>query len=115
MNLTRGQLLSIAILALSILGASTSQLTDIFGPGMTKTIVSISTMLTGFLSGVGVIIGGQSSQIAAVQSMPGVEKIVVNSQANSTLAAMTIAPENSKIEALPSAQSAVEATAKAAA
>lgn len=114
MNLTRGQYLSIAILALSILGASTSQLTDIFGPSMTKTIVSLSTMLTGFLSGVGVIIGGQSSQLAAVQDMDGVEKIVVNEKANPTLAAMTISPDNSKIEALPSAQSAVEATARTA-
>lgn len=114
MNLTRGQYLSIAILALSILGASTSQLTDIFGPGMTKTIVSLSTMLTGFLSGVGVIIGGQSSQLAAVQAMDGVEKIVVNAKANPTLAAMTVSPDNSKIEALPSAQAAVEATARTA-
>lgn len=58
---------------------------------------------------------GQGSQVANVQAMPGVEKIIVNAKAGPTLATMAVADENPKIEALPSAQSAVEATAKAAA
>lgn len=115
MNLTRGQLFSIAIVVLGVLGTSTAQLTDLFGPAITKNIVSASTMLTSIIAGISAMIGGQGSQIAAVQAMPGVEKIVVNEKANATLATMAVADENTKIEAAPTAQQAVQATAKAAA
>jgi len=47
--------------------------------------------------------------------MPGVDKIVVNKEANAMLATMAVAAENPKIEPAPAAQGAVEATAKAAA
>lgn len=115
MNLNRGQILSIVVLVLGVLMASTSQLTDLFGPQITKYIVSASSLLTSILAGINTVLQGQGSQLAAVQAMPGVEKIVVNSQANATLATMAVDPLQDKIEATPAAQDAVEATAKAAA
>lgn len=114
MNLNRGQVFSIIIAVFGVLVASTAQLTDLFGPAVTKYMVSASTLLMTILSSVNAILGGQGGQIAAVQAMPGVEKIVVNSQANSTLATLAIDPAQDKIEALPAAQAQVEATAKAA-
>lgn len=114
MTVNRGQALSIAIAVFGVLVASTSQLDQLFGPTITKDIVSASTMFMSLLASINMVLQGQGSQIAAVQAMPGVEKIVVNSQANGTLATMTVDPTQNKIEALPSAQSAVEATAKAA-
>lgn len=115
MNLNRGQVLSIVIVILGVLVASTSQLTDLFGATATKTIVSASTLLMSMLAGMNTIIQGQGSQIAAVQAMPGVEKITVNSQANSVLATMAVDPTQNKIEPTPEAQRDVQATARAAA
>lgn len=114
MNLNRGQVLSIVIAVLGVLVASASQLTDLVGPTMTKTIVSFSTLLMSTLASVNTILQSQGSQISAVNAMPGVEKIVVNSQANATLATMTVDPKQTKLEALPGDQGAVEATARAA-
>lgn len=116
MNLNRGQVLSIVILVLGVLVASTSQLTDLFGPRVTKDIVSVSTLLMSILAGINSILQGQGSQIAAVSAMPGVDKIIVNSKANSTLATMAVDPLQAKIgAATPEAQRAVQATAAAAA
>lgn len=114
MSLNRGQLLSIAVLVLGVLMASTSQLTDLFGPAVTKYIVSASSLLTSILAGVNTVLQGQGSQLAAVSAMAGVEKILVNEKANATLATMAVAVADNKIEPTPSAQQTVEATAKAA-
>lgn len=114
-NLTPIQWLGITLIVLGALTGSTAQLTTLFGATVTPIIVSASTLLMSILGGVVTFIGGQSSQLAAVQAMPGVEKIVVNSMANGTLATMTVDPTNNKIESLPGSQQAVEATAKAAA
>jgi hypothetical protein len=112
-NLNGGQLLSITIAILGVLVASASQLNDLFGPAA-HYIISASTMLMSIMSGVNVALQSQGSQIAAVQQMPGVEKITVNSQANGTLATMAVDPANNKIEPTPLAQAAVMATARAA-
>jgi len=45
MNFNRNQVIGIVIVVLGVLTASTSQLTDLFGPGATKAIVSASTLL----------------------------------------------------------------------
>lgn len=115
MNLNRGQALSILIVVLGVLVASTSQLTDLFGPAITKYIISSATLLMSILAGVNTIIQGQGSQIAAVQAMPGVEKIIVNERANATLATLAVDPAQNKIEPTQKAASAVQATAAAAA
>ncbi len=113
-NLTPGQIFAIILAVLGVLGASTAQLTDLLGATEAKVIVTISSLLSSILSTILAVITGQGSQIAAVQAMPGIEKITVNAQANSTLASLAVDPANDKIESLPSAASAVAATAKGA-
>lgn len=114
MNLNRNQIISIAVLILGVMGTSTAQLTDLFGAAITKDIVSLSSLLTAILGGINSIIGGQASQIAAVQAMPGVDKIVVNQNANSTLATLAVSQDNNKVEITPGSENAVKATAAAA-
>lgn len=113
-NLTRSQLFQIAICVLGVLVTSTGQLTDLFGPQVTKYIVSAAGMCVAALSGVGAILTGQGQQVEAVQNMPGIEKITVNKDANAALATLAVDPANLKIEPTLAAQDAVEATAKAA-
>lgn len=115
MNLNRGQVISIIIVVLGVLVASTAQLTDLFGVNATKYITSASTLAMSILAGINTILQGQGSQIAAVQAMPGVEKIVVNARANDTLATLAVDPAQNKIEASPGAVAAVQRTAAAAA
>lgn len=115
MNLNRGQVLSIIIAVLGVWVASATQLNELVGPTMTKVIIAGSTLTMTTLAAVNAVLQSQGSQLIAVQAMPGVEKIVVNSKANATLATMTVDPVQSKMEAMPGAQGAVEATARAAA
>lgn len=114
MKLNAGQVLAIVIVTLGVLVTSTAQLTDLFGAVATKYIVSASSLLTSILGGVVGILFGQGNQIAAVQAMPGVEKITVNSQANAVLATLAVDPSQNKIEPTPEARQAVQATASAA-
>lgn len=115
MKLNRGQILSIIIVVLGVLVASTSQLNELFGPNITKYVVSAATLSMSMMAGVSTILQSQGSQLLAVQDMPGVEKVLVNSQANATLASLAVDPTQGKIEAMPAAQQAVQATARAAA
>lgn len=114
MNLTVSQKFQIALCLLGVLLAGTGQLTVLFGQVATSYIVSAAGLLVAAVSGIGAIVTGQGSQLAAVQAMPGVEKIVVNAQANPTLATMAVDSANPKIEATPQALQAVAQTAKAA-
>lgn len=114
MNLNRGQVLSIVIAVLGVWVAAGAQLTDLFGPGVTKLIIAGSTLTMSTLAAVNAVLQGQGSQIAAVQAMPGVEKIVVNERANATLATLAVDPAQNKIETTPQATAAVQATAAAA-
>lgn len=113
-NLTTGQWIGIVIAVLGVLGASTTQLTDLFGAGVAKTLVTASNLVTSILSSIMVAMTGQSAQVRAVQDMPGVEKIVVNDQANATLATLATDPKQDKIEPTLAAATAVKATARAA-
>ena len=113
-NLTRSQKFQIVLCVLGVLVASTGQLTELFGTQITKYIISAAGLGVSTLSGIGAILTGQGAQVQAVQDMPGVEKIVVNKEANATLATMAVDPAQLKIEPTPAAQTAVEATAKAA-
>ncbi len=111
-NLTPVQMLCIVIAVLGALSTSTTNLTDIFGPHETKIIVSVANLLVTVLSSIMAFLTGQGSQISAVQAMPGVDKILVNKNAGSTLATMALDPANDKIEATPAATTAVAKTAK---
>lgn len=68
-NLTLSQKFQIALCVLGVLVASTGQLTDLFGPQVTKYIVSFAGISVAMLSGVGTILTGQQSQIQAVVNM----------------------------------------------
>lgn len=111
MNLNTNQVLSIILVVLSVLVGSTAQLTDLFGPVVTKDVVSIAMLFSATLNGILVVITGQSGQIKAVSGMPGVDKIVVNRNANTTLAELAVDPTQPKIGASPEAVAAVKATA----
>ena len=120
MNLTTVQKIGLAIGVLGFLATAGTQLTDIFAPFgsaapvIVKEIVSVSGLISGILGIVLAFLTGQTNTIKAVQDMPGVEKIIVNSQANATLATLAVDPAQPKIEVKPDAQIQVEATAKAA-
>lgn len=115
MSLTRNQILAIVIAVLGVLMASTAQLTDLVGPGATKTIQSTAGILNSVLASVLAVITGQSGIIKDAAAMPGIEKITVNAQASPALATIAVAQDQPKIEPTPQAAHAVQATATAAA
>ena len=114
------QKLALTIAILGVVGTASTQLTDIlspFGsmaPAIVKEIVSLATFVSGILGTVLTFTTGQSNIVKQVQDMPGVEKIIVNSQASAALATLAVDSTQPKIETMPSALSAVTATAKAA-
>lgn len=106
------QALSIALVVLGVLTASAAQLTELVGPGLTKIIVSFSTLTMSILAGIQGLISGQSSLVKDVQAMPGVEKIVVNKEASQTLASLAVDPTQEKIEVKSSDEVKVHNTAQ---
>lgn len=113
-NLNGKQIISIVGVVISVLMVSTSQLTDLFGAGTAKTIVSISGLANMILQGVMTVITSQGSTIRDVAAMQGVEKITVNSQANSTLATLAVDPLQNKVAPTQAAEVAVTQIAKGA-
>lgn len=119
-NLTTAQKIALTIAILGFVAGASAQLTNIlapFGsiaPVIVSEIVSLSVFVSGILGIVLMFVTGQGSQVAAVQAMPGVSKIVVNQNANATLATLAIDPSQDKFEVAPGAQQAVAAIAKAA-
>ncbi len=114
MNITRNQWIAIAILVLSVNMGATTQLTDLFGVGVAKYIVSLSSLGSSILAGIQVILGGQGAQVKDVLAMPGIQKVEVNAQANPTLAAIAVDPTVNKIAPTQAAQVQVETIAKGA-
>lgn len=112
LNLNTKQLLSIIGAILSVLMVASAQLTDIFGAGVAKTIVSMSGLGNLIIQSVMTALTSQTNTVKDVAAMPGVEKITVNSQANQTLAQVAVDPHVNKIAPTPQAMDAVEATAK---
>ncbi len=112
MTLTLKQILAIACAILSAMAVATSQMTEIFGPTLAKSIMAGAGLLNTVFSSILAVITSQTQTVKDVQSMPGVEKITVNAQANSTLAGLAVAPDNAKIEAAPGDDAAVNRAAK---
>lgn len=102
--MTLTQKLALAISILGFLAGAGSQLGDIFSPIGTaaplivKEIISISGFAGGILGIVLATLTGQSSQVKAVEAMPGVSKIITNMQANATLKALADSDEHPKVE-----------------
>ena len=114
MHLTTNQIIAVVMVILGVLVGSTAQLTDLLGPASTKTIVSLASLANTMLSGIMVVLTGQSAQVKSVIAMPGIEKITVNSQASPTLAQIAVDPAVNKISPTPAALDDVTATANAA-
>ena len=104
MNLTPNQILAIIAAVISALVAASTQLTDIFGPTLAKSIVSGASLVSVILNSIIAGLTGQGAQIKQVLAMPGIEKITVNAQANQTLSAIAIDPSVNKISPTPAAQ-----------
>jgi hypothetical protein len=113
MTLTRNQWFLILGTVLSAIVTSTAYFTNMFGPDVAKQIVGTAGFLNMILNGIGVAFSGQGQNVRDVLAMPGVEKLTVNSQANSTLATIAIDPLQNKISPTVAAMDTVTATAKA--
>lgn len=111
MELTLTQKLTIST---GVVGAATSAF-GALNSIMTPTEALIGTVLLGFTSAclgvIGTVLSSQGSQIKAVAAMPGIEKITVNSQANSTLAGLAVDPAQDKVAPTQAAEAAVQKTA----
>lgn len=98
MNVTRNQWLQIAAVVLSACIAANTLWTQLFGAGTATVVISLLGLANTILAGVTYVLTGQSQQVRDVQAMPGVSKIVVNNQANATLAAVADDPSNTKVQ-----------------
>lgn len=97
MNLNGKTILAICGAVLSVLMVSTAQLTDLFGPGITKSIISVAGLTNMILNSITVALSTQGSLVKEVAAMPGVERIQVNTQANQTLAQVATDPQQPKV------------------
>jgi hypothetical protein len=112
MQLNLNQIMAIIVAILSVLITSTAQLTDLFGAGTAKNIVSVAGLMNSLLSSVLAVLSSQGATVKSVLAMPGVQKIDVNADANKTLAAIAVDPAQNKIGPTPEAISTVTQTAK---
>lgn len=112
LNLNGKQIISIVGAVISVLMVSSAQLTDLLGAGWAKYIVTIAGLVNMVLQSVTVALTTQTSQVKDVLAMPGVERLTVNGQANSTLSAIAVDPTINKIAPTQAAQQQVEANAK---
>jgi hypothetical protein len=110
--LSLGQVLAVIVAMLSFTAGATAQLDPIVGHSQAVFISSLCSFAAGLLAVPLTILFSQSQQIKAVQNMPGIEKLVVNWQANTALATLATDPAQPKIEVLPSDKAAVDKTAK---
>lgn len=100
MNLTGKQWLAIVAATVSALMLATTQLTDIFGASMAKTIVSTAALANMILNSIIAAVTGQANLIRDVAAMPGVTRISVNQDANQVLAAVATDPQQPKVGAV---------------
>lgn len=114
MDLNGKQIISIVGAILSALMISSAQLTDVFGPGVAKTAVSVAGLGNLILQSIMAALTSQSSTVKDVRSMPGVQHIEVNEKASAVLATLAMDPTETKIAPSQSAATQVEATATAA-
>lgn len=112
-GLTPLQIIGIVLVINGALIGSSAQLTDLFGPVAVKYIISLASIGNSILGGITTLISGQGAQIKNVLAMPGVEKLTVNSQANTTLATIAIDPQQDKIAPTPAAEATVNKIASA--
>lgn len=100
-NMTPLQWLIILMSFNSAVVGATAQLNDLFGAAIAHYIVSGVTFANTLLGAFMVPFGGQSAMVKNVLAMPGVEKLMVNGNANTTLATIAVDPNIDKITAKP--------------
>lgn len=100
LGLNRNQWLGIAIVIVSALSISTANLTDIFGAGVAKVIVSACSMLTTIFGGIVTVITGQTGMAQQLGNLTGV-KVQVDATADPSLAKLAVSPDNNGIEPAP--------------
>lgn len=101
MNLNGKTILAICGAVLSVLMVSTAQLTDLFGPGVTKSIISVAGLTNMILNSITVALSTQGSLVKEVSAIKGVEPIRINADASQSLAALAFDPNQPKIGAKP--------------
>ena len=111
MNLTNKQILGILAAILSAMAVATTQLTDIFGPTLAKSIVSAAGLGSTIINSIVVALSGQGSIVQDVRSMPGVENIEINAKASPTLASLAVDPTENKIVQKAGDERMIQATA----
>lgn len=120
MGITRNQWLAITILLFTILTGGSAQLTDLIGPYGTKLVIALSTLVTGFLAGLQIILGGQGQMTRDVAGIKGDDgnpalRINVNANAPAALASVAVDPAQPNIGAVtPAAREVLKDTAKGA-
>lgn len=113
MNLNMKQVLAIILAILSVLSGSTAQLTDLLGVTAAKAVISSASLAMSVLSSVLAVLTSQDKIVKDVASMPGVQRIDVNANANPTLASIAIDPMQPKVGAVnPDVRETLKETAK---
>ncbi len=113
-SITPLQWLGILLVINGALIGSAANLTDLFGAGVSHTVVSIASIGNSVVGGIITFLSGQGSMVKQVAAMPGIQTITVNSEANKTLAQIAVsgAPDAQKVEAAPASATLVAAIAK---
>jgi hypothetical protein len=99
MNLTLGQKIAMALVALNAIAGATALLTPITGANIAAAIAGFSSLAATIVSGWMFIVTGQSNLVSQVAAMPGVTRIAVNEQASPALATVATDPNQPKVGA----------------
>lgn len=90
-------------------------LNPLFGEAVALKIVAVLGLMNMALNSVGAALSGQANLVKDVRSMTGVAKVLVNEDANQTLAAMATDPNEPKVGATtPAVREVLKDTAKGA-
>jgi hypothetical protein len=111
MNINGKQLISILMAVLGVITISGAQLTPLLGATLASTVISVAALVNTILAAVMSNLTSQSNQVKDVAAMPGIERVSVNAQANTTIAALATDPAQPKIGPIPGAKDAVTETA----
>lgn len=97
MNIT--VILALAIAILGVVTGATGQLTDLFGATLAHTLVSASGLVSSILGAILMALTGNASMLKTVAALPGVDRVSINTQASSAVAAVAVDPDQPKVGA----------------
>lgn len=111
MTINTKRILAFIMIVLGVLMASTAQLTDIAGPGLTKTIQSVAGLLNAVLAGWVATNTNEANTVTNAQ-VQGV-KIEVDKTASPAIAKLAMDPTMDNINAKPQDEAKVAQNAEA--